>query len=93
MGSYNYGTAMNKLIDNYQEMLELIVQARIATDRIDEWKHDLDLVINPDQTRLTQIDLINVEFKQICGECEEIRVDDARVLAGMKCGYCAYGYS
>ena len=63
MGSYNYGTAMNKLIDNYQEMLELIVQARIAADKIDEWKHDLDLVINPDQTRLTQIDLINVEFK------------------------------
>ena len=63
MANYNYGTAMNKLIDSYNEMLELIIQARIATDRIDEWKNDLDLVINPDQTRLTQIDLINVEFK------------------------------
>ena len=28
---------------------------------------------------------------ETCGECEEVRVDDARVSAGMKCGPCAYG--
>jgi len=83
MVNYNYGTAINKLIDSYHEMLELIVQARIATDRIDEWKKDLDIVINPDQTKMNLI--------WICGECEEMRVDDERVLAGMKCGHCAYG--
>jgi len=84
MKDYNYGTAVNNLIDNYTEMLGILVQARIASDRIDDWKKDLDLVINPDQTRLTQIDLINVEFRWMCWECEEIRVDDERVLAGMK---------
>ena len=26
-----------------------------------------------------------------CGECLEIRIDDARVESGMKCGVCAYG--
>ena len=26
-----------------------------------------------------------------CKECLEIRVDDARVESGMKCGVCAYG--
>jgi hypothetical protein len=47
---YNYGTAMNKLIDYYKEMLELIIQARLASDRIDEWKEVLSVVTNPDQT-------------------------------------------
>lgn len=27
----------------------------------------------------------------ICSECGEVRLDDERVLAGMKCGFCAYG--
>ena len=40
MQTYNYGTAVNKLINSYLEMLELIVKARIATDRIDEWHKD-----------------------------------------------------
>ena len=86
MANYNYGTAINKLIDSYHEMLELIVQARIASDRIDDWQNDLDLVTNPDQTRLTQLAL-----RYLCGECNEIRLDDERVFAGMKCGHCAYG--
>jgi len=41
---------MNKLIDYYKEMLELIIQARLASDRIDEWKEVLSVVTNPDQT-------------------------------------------
>ena len=49
---YNYGTSMNLLIDYYKEMMELIVQARIASDRVDEWKKVLDLVTNPDQTSM-----------------------------------------
>ena len=52
MIDYNYGTAMNKLIDYYKEMLELIVQARLASDRIDEWKETLDVVTNPDQANM-----------------------------------------
>lgn len=27
-----------------------------------------------------------------CGECLEIRIDDARVESGMKCGVCTYGF-
>lgn len=27
-----------------------------------------------------------------CPECQELRPDDDRVKAGMKCGVCAYGY-
>ena len=30
--------------------------------------------------------------KWYCGECGEIREDDPRVEAGMKCGRCSYGY-
>ena len=30
--------------------------------------------------------------KWICPECGEIREGDERVLAGLKCGHCAYGY-
>ena len=26
----------------------------------------------------------------VCGECEELRTDDDRVFAGMKCRFCAY---
>jgi len=51
MLEYNYGTAMNTLIEYYEEMLELIVQARLASDRVDEWKKVLDLVTNTDQTK------------------------------------------
>ena len=43
-----YGTFMDKFIENYQEMLEVIVQARIASDRVDEWKKSLEDVINPE---------------------------------------------
>ena len=43
MVNYNYGTAINNLINNYKEMLEILVQARIASDRIDDWQNDLDL--------------------------------------------------
>lgn len=32
-----------------------------------------------------------VNLGRICPECEEPRLDDARVEAGMKCGVCAYG--
>ena len=53
---YNYGTAMNKLIVNYSEMLELIIHARLASDRIDEWKETLKLVTNPDQTHSCWLD-------------------------------------
>lgn len=28
---------------------------------------------------------------EVCGECGDVRSDDARVEAGMKCGVCAYG--
>ena len=34
--------------------------------------------------------LLEVLTQFVCGECEELRVDDDRVIAGMKCGYCAY---
>ena len=54
MVDYNYGTAVNKLIDYYEEMLGILVQARLASDRIDEWKNTLDVVVNPDQTRLNK---------------------------------------
>ena len=27
----------------------------------------------------------------LCIECDQVRLDDARVQAGMKCGECAYG--
>ena len=30
-------------------------------------------------------------IEYICGECGEIKLDDARVEGGMKCGACAYG--
>ena len=50
MIEYNYGTAVNKLIYCYEEMLELLIRARLASNRIDEWKKILDLVTNPDQT-------------------------------------------
>ena len=103
MVNYNYGTAVNKLIDNYQEMLEILVQARLASDRVDDWKNTLDVVINPEQTKVDVQKRVNVAslqsiqkleniYQWMCGECDEIRVDDARVLAGMKCGHCAYGY-
>ena len=26
----------------------------------------------------------------LCGECGEVRYEDARVEAGLKCGHCAY---
>ena len=89
MPSYNYGTAIDKLIDNYREMLELHIQARLASDRIDEWKNTLDIVINPEQT---SFDSTNVKLirQWICRECHEVRVDDERVIEGMKCRYCAY---
>lgn len=96
MVQYNYGTAVNKLIDYYQEMLEILVQARLASDRIDEWKNTLDVVVNPDQTKFNITQLENTQLENIymwmCSECDEIRIDDARVSVGMKCGHCAYGY-
>ncbi len=91
MVDYNYGTAVNKLIDYYEEMLGILVQARLASDRIDEWKNTLDVVVNPDQTRFNLNQVENI-YLWMCGECDEIRVDDERVLAGMKCSHCAYGY-
>ena len=38
-------------------------------------------------------DLCEDELKEQwqCKECLEIRIDDARVEANMKCGVCAYG--
>jgi rubrerythrin len=30
------------------------------------------------------------ESKWICSECGEVRKDDARVEAGMKCSHCSY---
>ena len=38
-------------------------------------------------------DLCEDELRELwqCKECLEIRVDHARVEAGMKCGQCAYG--
>ena len=91
MQTYNYGTAVNKLINSYLEMLELIVKARIATDRIDEWQKDLELVINPEQI-YGGIILKQSEATYLCEECGEVRIDDDRVIFGMKCGHCAYGY-
>ena len=29
---------------------------------------------------------------EICPECGQVRAGDERVRAGMKCGFCAYGY-
>ena len=89
MGNYNYGTAINKLIDNYQEMLELIIQARLASDRIDDWKNTLAIVINPEQIKDNGTDLENI-YTWICIECNEVRIDDDRVFAGLKCSHCAY---
>jgi len=28
-------------------------------------------------------------YCNVCPECDEIRIDDARVQAGLKCGVCA----
>jgi len=92
MGNYNYGTALNKLIDNYQEMLELIIQARLASDRIDDWKNTLAVVINPEHIKsefFKSTDLENI-YTWLCIECNEIRIDDDRVLVGLKCSHCAY---
>ena len=37
-------------------------------------------------------DLLDEEDNEwLCGECEEVRYEDARVEAGLKCGHCAYG--
>lgn len=44
----NYGTFMDKFIENYKEMLAILVQARIASDRIDEWQKSLEDVMNPE---------------------------------------------
>ena len=44
----NYGTFMDTFIENYQEMLELIIQARIASDRVDDWQKALESVLNPE---------------------------------------------
>ena len=35
---------------------------------------------------------VKEQMKWYCGECGEIREDDARVENDMKCGRCAYGY-
>lgn len=43
-----YGTFMDTFIENYKEMLTLIVQARIASDRVDEWQKSLKGVVNPE---------------------------------------------
>ena len=44
-------------------------------------------------TELSNLEDSEDELKEQwqCGECLEIRIDDARVEAGMKCGVCAYG--
>ena len=36
--------------------------------------------------------VITVSYRHVptCGECGELRPDDARVQDGMKCGQCAY---
>ena len=38
-------------------------------------------------------DLCEDELTELyqCNECLEIKIDDARVAGGMKCGECAYG--
>jgi len=33
---------------------------------------------------------VALEIQSKCPECGEIRIDDDRVKAGMKCGFCAY---
>ena len=33
----------------------------------------------------------SIANKWTCSDCGDYRYDDARVEAGMKCGYCAYG--
>jgi len=41
------------------------------------------------QKVLDSCELCDTEWT--CIECEEIRVGDARVAEGLKCGACAYG--
>lgn len=48
MNNYGWGTNMDKFIENYGEMLEVIVQARIASDKVDEWKKSLEDILNPE---------------------------------------------
>jgi len=39
----------------------------------------------------TEVALVCLPRNLICLECGELRPDDERVKAGMKCSYCAYG--
>ena len=42
---------------------------------------------------LPKVPLPDSDEKWRCIECGEIRKDDPRVSAGMKCGFCAYSNS
>ena len=53
-----------KVIDYYKEMLELIIHARLALDRVDEWKKALDNV-STDQTHLSTTTSTNHNIDRI----------------------------
>ena len=55
---------------------------------------DLKGVVSSRLLGKTDEEIREIILKQdgICPECGEIREDDGRVKAGMKCSYCAYGY-
>ena len=54
----------DKVIDYYKEMLELIIHARLALDRVDEWKKALDNV-STDQTHLSTTTSTNYNIDRI----------------------------
>ena len=57
----NYGTFMDAFIENYKEMLSLIIQARIASDRVDAWQKSLNGVVNPEPIRSRLPKVINCQ--------------------------------
>ena len=61
------------------------IVARWDTDIVTEYATSMLVIQLMQQPRL-----LEELTKFVCGECEELRVDDDRVIAGMKCGVCAY---
>ena len=64
-----------------------------ATKIVARWDTDIvaEYAVSMLVVQLMQHPRLLEELTQfVCGECEELRVDDDRVIAGMKCGICAY---
>ena len=62
-----------------------VVYVNVPTSRL-EWLSDEEAKIFSEQEEERE-----EELRWTCMECEEVRFEDARVEAGMKCGHCAYG--